>query len=355
MKNIYTLLATLLVAVCSNAQIDNPITRVRQMTPVAQTFQQLDGFSTLQLDAKFCKVSIQQAPDSMQCNSVSGLIEAMDPVEGFDIVVEKQNQAVVMSIIIPQDCKVAFNGEFVIYLKSALSVDVTTAAGTVVMEGVSGCNVKCKSEFGKIRIDKSSGKFDAYTRGGTITADRSKGDFNLVCGASSVSANDCEGTLYLESGEGTLTAKHIKGDVRTTTISGKQSIENVEGNLDLNSKSGAIRMQYITAGLIKAETVRGDISFLNSIKGQLNIKTVSGTITSAQGIILTDSSNFESETGRIKMKFANKKDELSFDVSSESRDCVLTVKGTSKKKKLQVGSGKIVVTSHSKSGDQIFS
>ncbi len=334
-----------------------PLVKIRQMQLMAQ-IDEVMGSDTksLIIESKFGKVDILPCPDTLSSTRVIGKLEAMDEDNGYVINVDNSDPfSKTISFSVPEQTNSAFSSEFTIYLHESTQIKVVSTTGTVNIKKVDKANVEVQTENGKVNIDKVQGVFNITTLTGAISVSNAAGSIKLKSNSGVVNVSDAEGDLSLDSGDGALTVKNIKGNLNTNTIGGKQTIDQIEGNLDLNSKGGIIRMTYVNAELIKASTIRGDISFGNSIKGALDITTGSGTVGSAQAIVLTGSSRFESETGRIKLKFANKKEDLTFDISADTKESAILAKGTSKKKKLQMGNGNIVVTSHSKRGDQIFS
>lgn len=343
-----------ILAVAQDVVPTTPLIKIREMQVLSQFDEVLkDGVTELNIDAKFCKVDVVACPDTLDNTRVVAKLEAMDAEDGYVIDADRKESSLGLKIITPEQSKVAFAGEFLIYLHKKTSLKVNATSGAVIINGVDEGKISIKSE-GKVNIDKSKGTFDVKTIGGAVTIYKVSGSLNVKT-TSTIKVDQSEGNFDLDSGDAALSVNDFKGTLKTTTFGGKQAIEHVDGDLDLNSKGGLIRMTYIVANLIKVKTQRGDVSFGNSIKGAMDISTLSGTISNAQPIVLTGSSKFDSETGRIKLKFANKKEELAFDVTADEKDAAISVKGTKKKKKLQMGNGNIIVTSHSVRGEQIFS
>lgn len=356
-KSILTLLVLTIsaLAIAQDVVPTTPLVKIREMQAMAMFDEVLkEGVNKLSIDAAFCKVEVVACPDTLSNTRVVGKIEAMDAEEGYKINAERKDGAMKLAVVTPENSKNAFAGEFVIYLHNTTQLDISATSGAVKIAGVEQGHVAVQTK-GKVNLDKANGTFDVQTIGGQIIGYKVTGNLKVKTNNSLVKLEQSEGEFDLDSGDGALEVSQIKGQLKTNSFGGKQTIDNVEGDLDLNSKGGLIRLTYITANILKATTLRGDVSFGNSIKGVLDITTVSGTISNAQPIILTGSSRFDSESGRIKMKFANKKEELAFDVTADSKDAVISVKGTKKKKKLQMGNGNIIVTSHSVRGEQIFS
>lgn len=352
------LFASLSIVIMAQSGIPTtPLVKIREMQLMAEVDEVLgNDVKSLVIESKFGKVDVLPCPDTLQSTRIVGRLEAMDKEDGYAFNVDNNNpNSMSLSFSIPEQTNSAFSCEFVVYLHESTQLTVISTTGSVNIKKVNGANVKVQTEKGKVNIDRVKGVFDITTLAGAITVSHAVDTVKLKSNSGAVNIADCEGYIYANAGDGALSAKNIKGELITNTIGGKQAIDQIEGNLDLNSKGGLIRMTYINANIIKVSTVKGDISFGNSIKGALNISTASGTVGSAQAIVLTGSSSFESETGRIKLKFANKKEELTFHITADTKESAILAKGTSKKKRLQMGNGNIIVTSHSKRGDQIFS
>lgn len=357
MKQLFALAFMFVMATVAMAQ-DAPVTsliKIREMQVAAELNKVLEGVKTLNVTSNFCKVEILPCPDSLATSMIVAKLEVMDPEDGFKIECDDATPTMNVKFILPENPQTAYAGEVTVYLRKGLDLNIMATNGNTKVKNLSEANISVTSEKGKVNVEKSSGRFDIKTIGGIITLENVSGTISAESKNAAVTANSCEGKFVLDSGEGALTVNNFKGELATNSYGGKQTIDHSDGKFELKSKSGSIRLTYITADLIKAETLRGDITFGNSIKAALDISTGSGTIGGAQAIVLTGSSNFSSDTGRIKLKFANKKEELAFDVTSESKESAILVKGTSKKKKLQLGNGNIIVTSHSNRGDQVFS
>ncbi len=124
---------------------------------------------------------------------------------------------------------------------------------------------------------------------------------------------------------------------------------NIKGDITVRSISGPVKIS-LADGTIRIFGGMGDVQLFQTT-GVLDVKTTRGN-QSGTRITLTGDSRFTSTEGKIKMRFNMPKNLITYQLTSE-KGYVFAL-GKSKKKKLNIGKGKIVVEASSTTGAQAF-
>lgn len=168
------------------------------------------------------------------------------------------------------------------------------------------------------------------------------------------------GTLFFRVPAQTeVTVETASGDVRVNSLS--------TGNLQARSASGDIQLSDCQTPLIAA-SLSGDITLrrargevdltsasgdieMSDVEGAMEAKSISGNI-KGTGILLTADSLFKTVSGDIDVDLKNALNDLRYNLSTVSGG--LTVGGVRASRGLAMGTGSLLVTGESVSGDQIY-
>jgi hypothetical protein len=126
-------------------------------------------------------------------------------------------------------------------------------------------------------------------------------------------------------------------------------MDNIKGNILAKSLSGSVKIS-VSEGAIKVQGSSGDVQLFQTA-GVLDIKTTKGN-QSGTRVSLSGNSKFSSTEGKIKMRFNMPKGSLKYQLLSEK--AYIFALGKSKKKKLNIGDGSILVESSSTTGAQSY-
>lgn len=138
--------------------------------------------------------------------------------------------------------------------------------------------------------------------------------------------------LSISTGSGDVEIRDGSGIYEIVTSSGDQELTELEGTLSLEASSGDIDLSGVS-GLRSVSTSSGDLS--------------------ADDLLLQDSLEISTGSGDVRIAFANRADELRFDLRSSTGD--LRVDDRDAEDRLLTGDGDILIEASSASGDQRYS
>ncbi|GAO29196.1 DUF4097 family beta strand repeat-containing protein [Geofilum rubicundum] len=121
------------------------------------------------------------------------------------------------------------------------------------------------------------------------------------------------------------------GDVHARSVSGQVEVSGLKGALMATSSSGAIQV--------------------DDVVGRLDLTTISGAIKGKQ-LVLTEDSNFKNASGNIDVMLSNDPASLRFDLKTLSGR--IEVFDQKADKQIQMGSGSVLVTGTTTSGNQRY-
>src|SRR5574344_1477350 len=324
---------------------------IKQMIKVAEANNSYDAIKTVNINGRFCKVNIL-ASNNGQTN-FEGKLEAMVANDSYKIDEQNTNGNLSIGVVVPDDAFASFVGELTVKVPANVSVNVTNTSGYINIEGLAENDVTVSTVQGKITAQNSNGTISLKSKGGSITASKLTGTVSTSSSSGAQKLSDMNGTLSFDSPDGELVIDNMSGTINVTTIAAKQTLTNIEGTLNIKGSSGQIRISNAT-GIFNIKTMAAAVNLCETV-GEYHSETTKGAIVGQKKIKFTASSDFTTTEGKIQIQLANAKEEVTFMLECESSKVGLIAKGTSKKKKLQMGKGPIVIKTHSKTGGQVFS
>lgn len=319
---------------------------IKQMTPVFEIQKEI-ATEQVKIDARFCKINIIGG----ETTSLTGKLEAMVDHDDYNIEVTEANGVTNIVVKTPKEAMSSFSGELTISVTKGKTIEVLNTTGSVSVEKINGAKIDVKTGLGKINAIDSEGELSLETKNGALTAKNLKGTIKLGSTRGALSIENIDGTLNVDGMDGALTANNLKGNITIATTAGTQTYSNVEGNMSLKSSTGAIKVSYFK-GELNVKTLAAMLN-LFEVEAVMHINLGGkGQLVGTKGITLTASSDFTTEEGKIQLTFKNK--ELTFNLTSESNKAAIICRGKSKKKKLNMGEGDIVVTGHTRTGGQVY-
>ena len=300
----------------------------------------------VKITGSFAKISI--ANNDISDIKLSGELRANEKVNGFVLSHTLVADTLAVLISYPKDNWVTHSGELRLSLPKGISVDIENTSGYIDIISCNDLKVNAVTTSGKFVVRNCGGTFALRSISGDITASKYEGSLTIVSNTGKISTSECVGNLDI------------------TNLSGESSIITHNGNIIAESTSGKIQMESIT-GDIKAKTASATMK-VSKVVGNLNLTSFSGTMTffDIKGVInndsgagdqlgqqinLTGNSKFVSTEGSIKLRLLNQTPDLTFKMVSESG--FIQVRGESKKKKLKLGKGALLVESYSTTGGQV--
>ena len=178
-------------------------------------------------------------------------------LEKVEIHVDTAGGLKIETKVLQKNARVSVSYEIKIPKNSVLDT-VTTAAGKISLDGVSGEDVTITTSNGGIYVKGGSGHITATSSNGKIELDGTSG----------------EATLVTSNGDVLVTNKKV-GNITATTSNGGIEIKDSKGDVTLDSSNGAIKVTNLDGYVLRAKTSNGPI----------NIKKTTG-------IIVAETSNY---------------------------------------------------------------
>ena len=323
-------------------------TEVRsQELPVA--FKQdtvFENISTIKISGYYSKINIKRTKDD-NVRSITTL-RAMNK-EGYGLKAVSSNKALELTVLYPKENWTSHAGELTLYVPDSVNIDIRTTSGYCNVYDISPDKLNITTKSGKITINKCKGDILLASTSGDIFLDEITGSTNVKTKTGKIHILRTKGDVTTRSSLGNTRLENINGKIRTESTSGKQYMENIKGEIIAGTVSGFIKISYAD-GTIRIVGAKGDIE-LYQTTGILDIKTTKGNQTGT-AVSLTGNSRFTSTEGKIKMRFNTPKENISYQLNSEKG--FLFALGKSKKRKLSIGKGKILVEASSTTGTQSF-
>ena len=179
---------------------------------------------------------------------------------------------------------------------------VTTAAGKISLDGVSGEDVTITTSDGGIYVKGGSGEITATSSNGKIELDGTSGEATLVTSNGDILVmNKKVGNITAATSNGKIEIKDSKGDVTLDSSNGAIYVDNLDGYvLRAKTSNGAIDITR-TTGIIMAETsnynVTAEISNVRDLG--TTIKTSRGSIALYLSASLNASLEMKTTSGQI--------------------------------------------------------
>jgi len=174
-------------------------------------------------------------------------------------------------------------------------------------------------------------------------------DADIATASGDVEVQGMEASLRIVTASGDARASDCSSRIALLTVSGDINVDGCEAGLILGTTSGDVVARDSSGGF-SLRTTSGDI-LLDDCSGTVAASSASGDIV-VRGFELKGDSSFETISGDVALYLDNDEDELSLDASTTSGE--LSVGGVEFQGRARLGSGPIVVTAHTVSGDIVF-
>lgn len=319
----------------------------QQMKTVFEGKESFNNVTKVDVQGRFCKVTL--LPSENEAFVIQSKIEAMQDQAAYKIICTNENSTLTVTVQVPEDGYASHAGEITISMPPSVETIISNTSGYIELNNLRQANLTAATTAGKITARDSDGSISLQTKSGNIAANNINGTIKTSSSSGDQFINNLEGTITLDSPDGAITADNIKGTLNISTISGAQTLTNIEGDMIQRSSSGAVKISNSKVN-ITTQSMNGSVNLFD-VTGILNITTTKGLIAGSQ-VKLTNSSNFTTTEGKIKIKLLNKKEELTFVLRSESAPVIAM--GSSKMKKLNTGKGPIIITGTSRTGGQNY-
>ncbi len=332
---------------CLMASVGISNLNAQQMKTVFEGNETFGNVTKVNVQGRFCKVNL--IPSESGDFAVKSKIEAMQEQAAYKIICSNENSILTVSVQVPEDGYASHAGEITISMPPSVETNINNTSGYVELNGLMQANLVAATTSGKITARDSEGNISLQTKSGNISATNLKGTIKTSSSSGDQFINNLEGIISLDSPDGAITAEKINGTLNISTIAGSQTLTDIEGDINQRSSSGAIKISNSNVN-VTTQSMNGSVN-LFGVTGILNITTTKGLIAGSQ-VRLTNSSNFTTTEGKIKIKLLNKKEELTFVLRSEKAPVIAM--GNSKMKKLNTGKGPIIITGTSRTGGQNY-
>jgi hypothetical protein len=317
-----------------------------ELTTVFSTDTVFKNISLVKVKGYYAKVAIKQSSD--EDVYLNGILKS-DKAEGYSISTKITNTALEVWVTYPQSGWSSHTGELQFSVPETVKIQVENTSGYCTASELNLQELKFATKSGKITAKQITGLLDLQSASANIHVDQVKGNVHLKTKSGQTYINEVQGEVAVYSTSGLININKIKGSIKTESTSGKQEMEDCDGDILVKSNSGAIKIS-MAKGTIQVMGSSGDVQLFQTT-GILQINTSKGNQTGSR-IVLSGNSSFTSTEGKIKMRFDMPKEALSYQLVSENN--FLFALGKSKKKKLNIGNGSIVVTGSSTTGSQSY-
>jgi len=305
-----------------------------------------NSISTIKVKSYYSKVLINKS--SKKSVKLKAILKSTNP-EGYSVVTKITNEVLEVWVNFPKESWSSHTGELVFCVPDSVNINIVSTSGYCTVNEVNARTINVVTKSGKININKCSGNLSLASTTGNINIDEIEGDANIKTKSADLSVYRVKGNVISYSSSGVLRLNDITGKVKTVSTSGKQEMDNIKGDILAKSMSGSIKIS-VAEGAIKILGSSGDV-LLFQTTGVIDIKTTKGN-QSGTRINLSGNSRFTSTEGKIKIRFDMPKGSLTYKLVSEKS--YIFALGKSKKKKLNIGEGSVLVESSSTTGAQSY-
>jgi len=240
--------------------------------------------------------------DSIEVSATKSTSWGTAELEKVDIHVDTAGTTKIETKILQKNARVSVSYEIRVPRNSVLDT-VTTAAGKISLDGVSGDDVTITTSDGGIYVKGGSGHITATSSNGKIELDGTSGEGTLVTSNGDILVDKTVGNITAATSNGGIEIKDSKGDVTLDSSNGAISVTNLDGYvLRAKTSNGAIDITK-TTGIIVAETsnynVTAEIS--NVRDAGTIIKTSRGSIKLYLSATLSASIEMKTSSGEISI------------------------------------------------------
>lgn len=184
---------------------------------------------------------------------------------------------------------------FEVRVPPQFNVDVTTAGGSIAIDGPEG-RVAGRTSGGSISVERVTGEVSVRTAGGSLNLTDITGPVDGSTSGGSINAERVTGRLMVRTSGGSLNIAAIGGNVQAETSGGSVRVGDVQGQVMARTSGGSMALRAITRD-VRAETSGGDIE-LNDIGGRAEARTSGGDI---QGRTLRGAVDVTTSAGDIAL------------------------------------------------------
>ncbi len=329
------------------------LSQVPQTAPSAKQIpiQNIDttytGVATLKVLGSFAQVTIENSETSKL--SLKAALTANEKVAGFTLSHKLVAGNLELVVNYPANNWVTHSGDITLKVPKGVAIEVENTSGYLRITNASELTVNALTTSGKIFVEGCKGDYALRSTSGDISLIKNEGNLTLVTSSGAVVSRENKGKLDITNLSGENMVIIHTGDITAESTSGKLLIETVHGNLNVKSASAPIKISK-TEGSIVVKSFSGKVELFET-KGIISTQSGAGNQIGNR-ILLRGNSKFVSTEGSIKMKFVNPLTEVTFKLLSESG--FIQAGTESKKKKLNLGKGPILVESMSTTGGQVF-
>ena len=342
MKNsIYVIAASLLIILFTPYSL-----KAQDLSVVFEKDTAFENITTVKILGYYSKIKISKSADKKV--KLHAVLKALNP-DGYSINAITKNRVLELRVNFPQEGWSSHAGELTLRIPDSVNIDIQTTSGNCTIYDIAAEKINFSTKSGKITINECSGDMLLATSSGDVFLDEITGNVNIKTKTGDIQILRTKGDIITHTTLGSTSLRDITGNIKTESTSGRQDMEGIKGDIFSRSMSGIVKIST-AEGDIKILGSTGDVQLFQTT-GVLNIKTTRGN-QSGTRINLTGNSNFTSTEGKIKMRFTTPKDKLSYQLMSE-KGYVFAL-GKSKKKKLNIGKGDILITAETKTGAQSF-
>jgi DUF4097 and DUF4098 domain-containing protein YvlB len=167
-----------------------------------------------------------------------------------------------------------------------------------------GVDVKARTIFGTVQIEKTAGEVEVQTAGGRIIAERLGGRTHLSSLSGDIRVYGCAGELMVDTKSGTIHVEDASHGALLASVSGGIEAYRVQGGrMEMKTISGDILAEEITAGTagVLFDTVSGSLRG-RALCGQITLKSLSGDADLEQ--ITSETLQAQSVSGSMHLAFA---------------------------------------------------
>ncbi|MBN2166996.1 MAG: hypothetical protein JW717_12015 [Marinilabiliaceae bacterium] len=306
------------------------------------------GIKKIKVDAKFCKVEINNSSDNTI--HLSGDLNSDKNDPAYTMLISATNGILTLNVQYPSSGWSSHSGSVLLNIPNGLELDIEAFSGQIYIQGTQLLKATIKTKSGNIEVKESSGDIITETITAKINISKHNGLVKTKSKTGSQYFSTITGKVSALTSEGELVLADITGPVRTEATSGNTDIDRIQGEIISKAAAGSIKIAD-SNGNITVTTFSGFIKLFN-ITGIVNLQSTTGEQVGTR-VELTASSTFNTTEGKIKMQIDNPIESLTFNL--ESTNSFLQAAQKSKKKKLKVGKGSIVITGISTTGGQVYS
>jgi hypothetical protein len=174
----------------------------------------------------------------------------------------------------------------------AAAISIRSGSGDVAV-GNAGAGFDMRSGSGDVRLQSARGTVKASTGSGDIFLGTIEGDTRVSTGSGEIDIENIVGDLSLGTGSGDITVAASRGTASVKTGSGDIEFRGHGGSADVVTSSGDVEFGVSgSEGNVNLRTSSGEIyvTFYAAESAELDITTLTGTITSKIPIVVKEAS-----------------------------------------------------------------